>query len=221
MNDALTCTQKIILAASKLPESFHESDVTEAVWESDRPTFGMRTKEDLYPCSNKVRGYIIGARGLIARGYFIKVKPLVYSLTAAARAEAERLSNGHASRRPLHLNVIPRDLEDRLAAMLNSASFGRWRTGLSEAIGLPNARAFFGLAREVAAPPGGLDELIDATAGVIEQAERYLVGDSLTLRSGRVVSATELCRLRIFHAWLTNRFQIALEREREKAATPR
>lgn len=202
----LTVNQYLLLAADTLPQPFHESDLVEAAWKAAPRLLGMTRKHDKYPSDNKVRAALSGDRGLVKRGWLERHDRLMYSLTRHGKAEAARLSNGHADRRPLGKIEPSRELEAELDRLLVSKAVLRLRAGVGDTLNRVDAFAFWGTQG-----PDGVDATLAA-------ARECLVGGCVRLRSGREVGEAELAEVGRTNNWLALKFRRELEkRARERA----
>lgn len=91
----LTQWQKVLLAADALElQTFRESALIVQAWRFYHTTFGLKGHVNTYPDANKVRCCLMGEKGLVNRGYLIRIDPRLYQLTATGRAEVQRLQGG-------------------------------------------------------------------------------------------------------------------------------
>lgn len=142
MGADLTGLQKLLAVAAGLPEPFTEADLIVAAWRAHPKSFGLRGREAEHPCSNAVRSYLVGRRGLVARQVFAKVAPLTYRLTPFGRREVG------GPRRDLAVPRLTADAARTLDALLRHPAFVRFRAGRPEMVTGELARDFLRLAGE-------------------------------------------------------------------------
>jgi hypothetical protein len=97
-----TKMQTLLIAAHALTKIgmrlMSDGDLAITAWGIDPEGFGIAGHDRRHPCTNKVRAMLVGQRGLVARGFLVKVAPLTYELTAKGIAAAAmlRLLDDHA-----------------------------------------------------------------------------------------------------------------------------
>lgn len=196
MKDAvLTNPQKILLAAAKLGEKFHESDLTVYLWRHDPLTWGLKTREFDSADSNKVRTYLIGARGLIARGLFIKVGEYTYSLTDTGRKHVEALTRGEGVGESMFRPALSQPDQRKLVRLLDTRVFRCFASGMDSLINRGDLDLFWNGC--------GPEDI----ALLVERARACLVGSCMPLRGQRTVRARELDVLDQANGILVSRFK--------------
>lgn len=189
----LTKPQKLLAAAGALPQPFAESDLIEAAWKGDPKAFGLRGKEAAHPCSNTVRAYLVGAKGLVTKGYLARVAPLTYRVTARGAAETG------GARAPLReaRRVDDSNGAAEILRCLRSPTFTRYQSGLTASITWPMALEFW----------GSVGTYLDRTRQRVET-----VGKAIGLAAGglsvgaRAVRADEAEALGRLHSYLLATF---------------
>lgn len=96
MNESLTLTEKVLLAAVECAKGTAASTFTaEALavqaWKMDRNAFGLRGFESEYPDSNKIFKSIDSKGGLVAKALISKVGDRTFTVTPAGFAKATAL----------------------------------------------------------------------------------------------------------------------------------
>ena len=217
MNDAPTITQRIVLAAARLPDPFHESLLAEACWLADPAAFGMRTMESKHPDVNKVRTYLVGPRGLVQKGILIKTGVLTYRLSDPGRREADRLASGGPTPTPVKQYVrrvkMKSGVSRRLATLLRSTALRRWRDGMRSQITFCDVRRFYGVGEYWSGT--NLDDALAVVRDTIRDAGSCLVNGTAELSDGQVVSFAEIDALAQLDQWLLPAFARDLARQRD------
>jgi hypothetical protein len=200
----LTVSQKILVAASTLPQPFHESDLTEAVWQAHPKDFGMRHKHEKYPDVNRVRCCIVGERGLARRGWLVK--------------QGQRILAGddpQPKRRALAKIQVPKELEQQLVALFTTTAFRRYEEGMKREITYRDACRFWALAE--IAHGDAVDVALATVPRAVAVAQTFVVGDVLALDCGMEIRRKELDRLTAVQKFLTEQFARNLEQQRKRA----
>lgn len=182
----LTMPQRLICAGFRLEESGQCPFAAEALvvraWKDNREAFGLAGFEHLYPDANKVLYNLMGARGLVSRGWFVqreKGKKL-YELSRQSRDEARVLLGSVAQRRTLGKIQVSEDVEVRLCSLLRCRAYSRWRSGGAGEVAVEDAKYFLSL----------------DPAGTVEKSAQALVSGQTALRCGGVATAADLDGLR-------------------------
>jgi hypothetical protein len=214
----LTVSQKILVAASTLPQPFHESDLTEAVWQAHPKDFGMRHKHEKYPDVNRVRCCIVGERGLARRGWLVKQGQLTYALSRQGAEEVRRILAGddpQPKRRALAKIQVPKELEQQLVALFTTTAFRRYEEGMKREITYRDACRFWALAE--IAHGDAVDVALATVPRAVAVAQTFVVGDVLALDCGMEIRRKELDRLTAVQKFLTEQFARNLEQQRKRA----
>jgi hypothetical protein len=218
----LTVSQKIILAAHRLEEQgltpFTSEALTVASWKESPRTFGLKGYIEQYPDANRVLACIMGERGLVRRGWMIKVGPKLYSLSRQGKEEARRVLAGDDSplpkRRALAQIKVPKDLENQLKGLLVSPAFSRYQQGMKREITFKDACKFWGLAEN--AQGDAVDQGLKKVPAMLDQVEQLLIGETVELSDGQSVSQAQLRQLHTVHRFLTEQFTRHLAQMRER-----
>ncbi len=195
MHDALTVNQHLLLAAEKLPEPFHESDLAEVAWRSAPRLLGMTNKHDQYPSDNKVRSAMSGERGLVRRGWLVKAGKLTYTLSPTGRAEVERIKRGdpdEPKRRALTIPKWPADLDTEVCRLLSTAAYRKWSAGLAYQLRSAEMTAYL---------DGDGDAAREFVSLMLADAREFVMA-GIPLACGRVVQPAELDGLVACHGWI-------------------
>jgi len=218
----LTVSQKIILAAHRLEEQgltpFTSEALTVASWKESPRTFGLKGFIDQYPDANRVLACIMGERGLVRRGWMVKLGPKLYSLSRQGKEEARRVLAGDDSplpkRRALAQIKVPKDLENQLKALLVSPAFSRYQQGMKREITFKDACKFWGLPEN--AQGDAVDQGLKKVPAALDQVEQLLIGETVELSDGQSVSQQQLRQLSTVHRFLTEQFTRHLAQMRER-----
>ena len=218
----LTVSQKIILAAHRLEEQgqtpFTSEGLTVASWKESPQTFGLKGFIDQYPDANRVLACIMGERGLVRRGWMIKVGPKLYSLSRQGKEEARRVLAGDDSpmpkRRALAQIKVPKDLEQQLEQLLLNTAYRRYKDGMKREITFKDACKFWGLADN--AQGDSVDLALKTVPELVDKVEKLLIGETIELSSGQSISQQELKSLGSANRYLSEQFTRHLAQMRER-----
>jgi len=218
----LTVSQKIILAAHRLEEQgltpFTSEALTVASWKESPRTFGLKGFIDQYPDANRVLACIMGERGLVRRGWMVKLGPKLYSLSRQGKEEARRVLAGDDSplpkRRALAQIKVPKDLENQLKSLLVIPAFSRHQQGMKREITFKDACKFWGLPEN--AQGDAVDQGLKKVPAALDQVEQLLIGETVELSDGQSVSQQQLRQLSTVHRFLTEQFTRHLAQMRER-----
>lgn len=222
MNDAaqLTARQKLLLAAASLEDSGVKPFTAEAwtvqAWKDNRPKFGLKGFENVYPCSNSTFTNFMGERGLAHDKYVKRVGPRLYELTELGRAEVERLRNGNGDepkRRELRQPRLSKAIAARLSSLFLTTAWRRWQQSLRSEITYRDAREFWFLQEHENGDR--VSEVLCDTLMVIVSASKMAMGGEVQLSDRQVVGAQCLGSLEDLHNWLVAKFADQLQRQRE------
>lgn len=214
-----TMPQSALIALCRADPSgarvFSDADVSVLAWEHDRSKFSLVGYN--YPDSNKVLALLMGARGLVAKGYVEKVGLRRYRLTPAGVALGRRLveSSSSSAEVPVSRRIrsvsVPSDIDAYLSCALSSRAFTLYGAGMKAQIEVSDAKNFWGETRGANCS----DTLVASEKfnNCLILARDYFVGDSLRLEGGREVSQAELDKLRDISLWLHSKFSGELLRK--------
>ncbi len=142
MTDTLTIAQRLLLAASTLPVEFDEDDLTVACWERWPAVFGLAKYPGKSADNNKLRTYLVGERGLVAKGFLFKVGPKRYALLGAAWTEVAGINAGAAPPRMPDATAVSWGVRQGILRLLDTEAYRLTVTGQADRITPAMARAF-------------------------------------------------------------------------------
>lgn len=202
-----TNRQRILVAAAKLEQPFHETQLVLAAWRADPQRFGLKGCDEPHPDANLVRCEVMGKARLVGRGYLERVGERTYRITESGRAEADAASNGDRrelgpDRKLLRYRV---EFARRAPAIMTSYAYLRWRESSFKLIALSHAVAFYGCkmdanarqVREAVERVGVM--LYIVTAG-------HVLAKPVRCPSGQELGKADARRLLDCHEWLVQRF---------------
>ncbi len=190
----MTCTndmsanQYLLIAASKLAEVFHESDLVVAAWQEAKHAFGLRGYEGTFPDSNRTLAPLCGARGLVAQGWLVKHPDRFYSVSEQGREKVQEMAAG--DRKPLKLKRMPTETAALLDTLFCCPAYTRYRSGMNQGT-----------------PMHQIDEFMDLydDGSVIEIARKNIAAQYTELPSGQIISVHDLSKLQDCAASLPRR----------------
>lgn len=198
--------ETILLAALDLenvgerPFSFEALAV--ASWKRAPHAFGLKAFTE-YPDSNKVKTYVVGARGLVRRGLFGQVGPQLYMLTPYGRGEASRFA-GVAPPDAGQPRKLRGDVAETLLRLLGSTAAAFHRDGLKADITFRDACAFWNLVEDDCGET--VTRRLEDVVTRLQGAEKALGGGEAVLPGGRVVTGEDVDALFRCHDYLESRF---------------
>lgn len=223
MNDAsLTAVQKILAAGAVLEDAgvrpFTAADLVVRAWQLYPQTFGLAGYVDQFPCSNAVLAALMGAKGIVNRGYVSKVAPKTYQLTQAGREFVNRIGAedcGRAIARPqLRAVRFPPPYVQTLRDLLTTVAFQRRETGMWREVTYRDAQVFWGLS--ALAVGAGVDKALETVPAFLDKVAAHMKSGEVELPGGQTVTQAQVDRLRQTCSWLAAHFSGRISQQREK-----
>lgn len=116
----------LLRAAATLGAEFTEAALAVAAWTIDPAGFGLPGFEAKHPAQQEVRYRLLGARGLVGRGWMEQIRTGVYRLTAAGSAAARDGPGPQTRKRAERTNLPrPRSLAPATMATVDRLLAGR------------------------------------------------------------------------------------------------
>jgi hypothetical protein len=225
VNPVSECTlpEKILLAASGLEEdgqtSFHAEALVVAAWRKYPRTFGLKGFEEEFPDSNKVLSSLMGEKGLVKRGWLLKVGQKLYSLTREGRQVVRRLLHGEvAPPKPAAPVKLNRDHDKVMQSLLASTAYEKFREGRQQELKFADACRFWGITENLSGE--ALDERLDEVEMTLAESERLIGAGSATLSNGHSITGDDTGGLCDLHGYLRQRFSPHLTLLRKRAGRP-
>jgi hypothetical protein len=201
---AETVQDALLLAARKLDATGNDwsaEDLAVSAWEANRDRFGLAGYG--FPDNHKVNSALMGARGLVRRGYLVQTGPKRYRLSTGGRERIAELTGERPTNQSERQALSARQ-EKFLQRLLGSVARHKFDNGLKAELTFADACYFWSLIRETGEAVDLRLKQIETT--LIELAEVVLVRQDGVLSTGRVMKASDCRALLHLHAHLQDRF---------------
>ena len=209
----LNLDEEVLLAAVELEVNgrspFTAEDIAIAAWEKFPDSFSMEGHAH-YPDSNRVYTKLMGKKGLVGRGWFVKVSEKRYHLSEAGRIKATVLSAGSATDGASRA-ALRRDQKRLLSRLMSSRAVTKIQANALESVGFHDACSFWDISpRSGASVLQARLQTVEAILETAETAVREHVVLAMTQR-GSPIQASEIETLRRTHQVLLERFKEDLD----------
>lgn len=198
--------QKILLAAYNLgrnaDKSFTAEELAVEVWSMDPDSFGLEGFTKMYPDCNKVNSYIMGKRGLVHRGYLIKLAPKLYRVTKDGRCKVEK-AQGKEHSKPEAKPLLERQSR-LLTSLFGSTAYVKFQDDKKE-LTFTDACKFWEITQNMKG--GAIDITLNALHNYFLEINQRLAHEDGLMASGRVVTAGDIRVLANLHDYLQDRFE--------------
>ncbi len=188
--------ERILVAGAKLADNnqtpFSAELLIVSAWGASQQVFGIKGYSDLYPDSNKVIAHLVGAKGLIAKGFIRKVGPKLYEVTYAGRKYLSDVT-GEPLPGEKKAGRLQIEMEKSIEFLERTVVMDRFEQGRKEELTFKDALAFWGGSYT------GTDKMIRKIAGTLDEGPAEL-------STGQVVNGDTGRRLINVHAWLVDKF---------------
>lgn len=220
-----TVSEMILLSAVALEEQGHSPFTAEelivAVWQRYPKPFGLKGFVERHPDANKVLTSLMGEKGIVRRGWLVKMGQKLYALTRDGRSEAGRLvckerGEADAPPPPPREEKLPRELEQFLLGLLESSAVHKYQENRKPELTFADACRFWAITENLTG--SALDARLEAFRNTLADVKRRMGRGSLLLSTRRSVSLDEVTQLDHVHAFLTQRFDRHLNLLRSRGA---
>jgi len=208
MPKRLSLEEEVLLAATDFEVNgqvaFTAEELAIATWKRFPDSFGMEGHPQ-YPDSNRVYTKLMGRKGLVGRGWLMKVGEKRYQLSEAGRVMAKALGNASGSSTGLRA-ALSRNQKLILQKLLSSRVVTKLKTSGAESVGFHDACSFWDIsprsnASTLQARLQTVESIINAAREVSSQ------GIEITLtQSGLVIGTNEIELLRETNRMLLQKF---------------
>jgi len=207
----LTVPEKILLAADHLDKQGHSPFSAEALtvtaWQKFSKTFGLKGYTDHHPDSNKILTSIMGEKGLVRRGWLVKMGQKLYALTRDGRLVVRRvmLEEEDAPPAELHSAVkVGRSQERFLLEVLESSAFQKFDENRKADLTFADASRFWGITENMKGDI--IDERLHDVCQQLLEVDQLLDDSSAILSNGREITAGDIRALSNIHRYMVDRF---------------
>jgi len=176
MPKRLSLEEEVLLAAGDFEEdnqgAFTAEELAIAAWRKFPDSFGMEGYPK-YPDSNRVYTKLMGRKGLVGRGWLMKVGEKRYQLTEPGKVIVKALGDAGRSNSGLRAS-LNRGQKLILEKLLSSRAVTKVRTGEVESIGFHDACSFWDIsprsnASTLQARLRTVESVIDAVQEAVSQ----------------------------------------------------
>ena len=215
--------EKIIQAAVEAEAEangpFTAERLVVTAWKRFPRPFGLKGYADLHPDSNAILASLMGAKGLVRRGWLTRVGPKMYQTTALGRqiAGGEKDSPGPGPRPAADKIALGDDIHDFLSRLFATRAWKLWVGRQTTELNFTDAARFWQLADGM--DGAAVDQRLAEVGEGLAAAASYLAGGTASLKDGRAVSAGQIALLTDVHQHLAGKFapHLRLMRNRKVA----
>jgi len=214
MPKQLSLDEKVLLAAADFEAAFTAEDLVIAAWRKFRDSFSMEGHPE-YPDSNRVYTKLMGKKGLVGKGWLVKVSEKRYQLSEAGKIKAKTRSIPGVAGTGLRA-VLNRDQKRILEKLLSSRVIVKLKGNEPETVGFHDACSFWDISPRSSASV--LHARLGTVEAVIDTAEKAIreQGNLALSQGGTPVGTDEIETLRKAHRTLLERFKGDLDVIRQR-----
>lgn len=214
MPKQLSLDEEVLLAAADFEAAFTAEDLAIAAWRKFRDSFGMEGHPE-YPDSNRVYTKLMGKKGLVGRGWLVKVSEKRYQLSEAGKIKAKALSTPRVPSTGLRA-VLNRDQKRILEKLLSSRVTAKLKGGEPETVGFHDACSFWDISPRSSASV--LNARLGTVEAVIDTAEKAIreQGNLAISQGATPIGIDEIETLRKAHRTLLEKFKRDLDVIRQR-----
>jgi hypothetical protein len=209
----MSLDEEVLLAAaycdSNSQHTFTAEELAIEAWRKFPDSFSMEGHAE-YPDSNRVYTKLMGKKGLVGRGWLVKVSEKRYQLSEAGRITAKALGDPAVSSIGLRA-VLSRDQKRILEKLFSSRVFLKLKGGQSEDIGFHDACSFWDISPRSNASI--LRARLTTVEAIIDIAEKAISeqGELSLIQGGSIIGTSEIELLKRAHYTTLNKFQNDLD----------
>jgi hypothetical protein len=216
--DEFTVPEKILLAAETLDKQgqspFSAETLIVESWKRFPRTFGLKGYVEQHPDSNKILSSIMGEKGLVRRGWLVKMGQKMYSLTQDGRRIVRRITQDDE---PLTsaLVKLSRDQETFLQKLTEESAYQKFEENRKAELTFADACRFWGITENMKGD--ALDERLEHFNRRLAELERVFADGDALLSGGLEVDAGLIRVLTNIHRYMEDRFDRHLNLLRSRA----
>jgi hypothetical protein len=213
MPKRLSLEEEVLIAGADLEAngqtSFTAEDLAIAAWKKFPDSFAMEG-HSIYPDSNRVYTKLMGKRGLVGRGWLVKLGEKRYQLSEAGRILAKALGGVSDSSTGLRA-VLNRDQKLILEKILSSRVVNKVKDGELESIGFHDACSFWDISPRSNAST--LQARLQTAESIIKTASNAIseCGEITLTQGGSPIGTREIEVLREINRKLLEKFKNDLD----------
>jgi len=213
MPKRLSLDEEVLLAGADIEANsrvaFTAEDLAIAAWKKFPDSFGMEGYPK-YPDSNRVYTKLMGKKGLVGRGWLVKVGEKRYQLSEAGKIMAKALGSTVAPTTGLRA-ILNRDQKLILEKLLSSRVVTKLKAGGVEGVGFHDACSFWDISPRSNA--SNLQARLQTVESVIETANKAISewGEITLTQGGSPIGTREIEVLRETNLLLLQRFKEDLD----------
>jgi len=207
--DEFTVPEKILVAAESLDKQgqspFSAEALIVASWQKFPRTFGLKGFAEQYPDSNKILSSIMGEKGLVRRGWLVKMGQKMYAITRDGRIVVRRIMLQEDEPLPVGSVVkLSREQESFLKHLLDSSAYQKFDGSRKAELTFADACRFWNITDSMKGD--ALDERIGQFQNQLGELDRVLADSDATLTNGLHVDAGAVRELTNIHRYMEDRF---------------
>ncbi len=218
MPKQLSLDEEVLLAAADFQVSgqpaFTAEELAIRAWKKFPDSFGMEGHPE-HPDSNRVYTKLMGKKGLVGRGWLMKVGEKRYQLSEAGKIRSKALSTPSMSSTGLRA-VLNRDQKRILEKLLSSRVIVKMKGDESESVRFHDACSFWDISPRSSASV--LQARLGTVEAVIETADKAIreQGDLALSQGGSPIDIGAIETLRRAHRILLEKFKGDLDVIRQR-----
>ena len=206
--DEFTVPEKILLAGETLDQQgqspFSAEALIVASWQKFPKTFGLKGYVEQHPDSNKILSSIMGEKGLVRRGWLVKMGQKLYAVTREGRSVVRRITLQEDEPHHAALVKLSREQEKLLLHLLESSAVQKFEENRKSDLTFADACRFWGVTESMKGD--ALEERLGQFANHLAELERTFADSDAELSNGRHVDAGEVRVLANIHRYMEDRF---------------
>jgi hypothetical protein len=200
----------IVVAAFKIQDHgqspFSAEELTVAVWKEYPRSFGLKGYAEQFPDSNRVLSSIMGERGLVKKGWLIKMGQKLYALSPDGKRMVKKILEGGSEDEPEPETPsvrLPKDLEKQLVSLLDSSARDKVGNDRAHELSFADACRFWSITDHLSAE--ALDAQLARVDKTLSQSERATSKGTMMV-GHREVTRSDIDLLRQVDEYLQERF---------------
>jgi hypothetical protein len=219
--DEFTVPEKILVAAESLDKQgqspFSAEALIVASWEKFPRTFGLKGFADRHPDSNKILSSIMGEKGLVRRGWLVKLGQKMYGISRDGRTVVRRIMLQEDEPLPApSLVKLSRDQDKFLQHLLETSAYQKFEENRKTELTFADACRFWGITENMKGD--ALDERMSHFHNQLGELDRVFADSDTTLTTDRHVDAGEVRVLTNIHRYMEDRFDRHLNLLKSRSA---
>jgi hypothetical protein len=219
--DEFTVPEKILVAAESLDKQgqspFSAEALIVASWQKFPRTFGLKGFAEQYPDSNKILSSIMGEKGLVRRGWLVKMGQKMYGISRDGRTVVRRIMlQEDEPLPPASLVKLTREQDKFLQHLLESSAVQKFEENRKSELTFADACRFWSITENMKGD--ALDERMSHFQSQLSDLDRVFADADTQLSNGLHVDAGQVRVLTNIHRYMEDRFDRHLNLLKSRAA---